>query len=288
MFTGDYGPIVQSYNTRVGNVCTVKNDCPAGTIVHWDTILLSFSYPSRNAYPTEASVMNSVRSLNQDSTRSFYLLEHPADSVYDIFTKNAVKFPALASTSNMVVVPTHGMPFEHSCTPTAICVVVENRIEVRLTKPVKRNEKISLCYSPMMLSAPEREQFLHHYFKIQHSACHTCLLGGQEDDKRAVLFGMWERFEKLGWAEVGEGTFRAEVDKICERVQGQSLEPYFWEFFSVAEYKAREARFSSHLIMAKWLLETIRIQGGEGHPEFKRTKDYISGDLVLEDDMRLG
>ncbi|KAF7864524.1 hypothetical protein EAF04_006656 [Stromatinia cepivora] len=169
MFTGAYQPDLQSYPNNDGTMsCSVKNNSPAGTVVHTDTLLMvmwvSHEPPNPGEFmifPPESTFSSFFEALDSQSRHHFSLLgDYPTITVYEIFVRNAIRFPAVVGSG--IFVPAHGLPFERCCTPNAICVTEPgtNKIEFRLTKPVARNERITLCYCPASVPKAYRDWYL--------------------------------------------------------------------------------------------------------------------------------
>ncbi|EDN91281.1 predicted protein [Sclerotinia sclerotiorum 1980 UF-70] len=125
MFTGTYHPGLNVHARFNGKIsCTLKKDTPAGTLSFFDT-------------------------LDAQSKRQFSLLkDNPAMSNYEIFLRNAVRFPAVIQRG--IFIPAHGIPFDHCCTLNTIGIFTPgtNKIEIRLIKPVMALEIITVCYCP--------------------------------------------------------------------------------------------------------------------------------------------
>lgn len=297
--------------------CLLENDSPAGTVVYKDTIVLTVP-PNRKVpeiYPSPESVILAFDNLEDDDSRiAIAALENPPRDVYTTFMRNSLKFPALVGYAS--IVPTLGIPFEHSCTPNAICAINsedKNIFEVRLTRPVKRDERITLCYCPMDASAIVRRHYMSYYYGIVHQGCHVCepkLSEGNLGKERLAFFRMLNKLkenvhwvgEGEGWDEIeeegkvvevnmknlGEERFMAEFHAIHKKGKDLGLEPYLWDVLSEAEQLARQARFwEARIDIAYLLAALIKAQAGQ-NSAYKRAFRFREDVHDLEDWNEIG
>ncbi|KAJ8068764.1 hypothetical protein OCU04_002460 [Sclerotinia nivalis] len=280
MFTGTYQPDLQVHPKYDGTrSCSLKNNSPAGTVVHRDTILMAMwlSHEPPNPaefmiFPPESAFSSCFETLDSQSKHQFSLLgDKSAITTYEIFLRNAIRFPAIVGCG--IFIPAHGIPFEHCCTPNTICVAEPgtNKIEFRLTKPVARNEIITLCYCPASVPKADRDWYLQSYCGIKNHSCPTCQPGNyQQSDSRRKLFFDTQNILTLQvpFTTGEEQNILQEVYRLYQIASEQSLEPYLWEFLCQAEFLARMAGLNCRRNIIDILLDVMIIQAGSDHPAY--------------------
>ncbi|KAF5879335.1 uncharacterized protein Bfra_006543 [Botrytis fragariae] len=297
MFIGKYQPGVISGVTPIGGTwARVEVASPAGTVIHRDTIL--FWMPSvagdpenyttsDNTFPPEATVLRGLSLLNLP-INAFSHLEPPGVNFYDSFTRNALRHPSLIGNKSGFVVPTHGIPFAHSCYPNAICSadLFERTIEVRLTRPVAAFEAITLSYCPLNVGKDDRESYLKNFHGIEH---HDCPRGCKQlsyvfgDPRRAEFFRLFAEMDTV----LCDAEFDVQVHSACRLASEQHLEAYLWPFLSKAELHARKSKFASRGGVHRILIAVMENQGGINHPSVEFARKFEHSTSTLEDNQRV-
>ncbi|TGO21625.1 hypothetical protein BPAE_0209g00110 [Botrytis paeoniae] len=297
MFIGKYQPGVISGVTPTGGAwARVEVASPAGTVVHRDTIL--FWMPSvagepenyttsDNTFPPEATVLRGLSLLNLP-VHAFSHLEPPGVNFYDSFTRNALRHPSLVGNNSGFVVPTHGIPFAHSCYPNAICSAdfFKRTIEVRLTRPVANFEAINLSYCPWNVRKDDRKSYLKKFHGIKH---HDCPRGCKQlsyvlgDPRRAEFFRLFAEMDKVLYG----ADFEIQVHSACQLASEQHLEAYLWPFLSKAELHTCKTKFACRGGVHRILIAAMENQGGINHPSVEFARKFEHSTISLEDNQRV-
>ncbi|TGO56697.1 hypothetical protein BOTNAR_0217g00130 [Botryotinia narcissicola] len=297
MFIGKHQPGVISGTTPTGETAAgVEVAMSPGTVVHRDTVL--FWMPpeagepdnyttSYDTFPPEAAVLRGLSLLNLPVS-AFSHLEPPGVSFYDSFTRNALRHHSLVGTNSGFVVPTHGIPFTHSCYPNAICSadLHERTIEVRLTRHVALHQAITLPYCPLDVETDDRESYLKHFHGIERHKCPwgceqlTNLLG---DQRRAEFFQIYADIDTM----LLGGEFEIQVHLAYKIACEQHLEAYLWPLLSKAELHARKYNFPCRGGIHRMLITVMEQQRGINHPSVELARTFEHGTFGLGDNQRV-
>ncbi|KAF7927468.1 uncharacterized protein EAE98_005850 [Botrytis deweyae] len=301
MFIGKYQPGVVSDVSPTGRTwARVAVASPAGTVVHQDTVL--FWMPSvagdpdnyttsDNTFPPEAAVLRGLSLLNLPVDALSHL-EPPGVNFYDSFTRNALRHPSLVANNSGFVVPTHGIPFAHSCYPNAICSanLFERKIEVRLTRPLAQFEAITLSYCPLNVGKDGRESYLKQFHGIGHHECpmgcgsgRLSFVGILGDRRREEFFQISGEIDTI----LNTAEFEIRVHSAFRLAREQHLEAYLWPFLSKAELLARKHNFSCRAGVYRILITVMETQGGINHPSVQFAKMFEHNTLTLKENERV-
>ncbi|KAF7907279.1 uncharacterized protein EAF01_004866 [Botrytis porri] len=264
MFIGKYQPGVMRGVTPTGRTYIgVAVASPAGTVVHQDTILFwmppSAGEPenyttSDNTFPPEAIIRHGLQLLNLP-VNAFSHLEPPDVNFYDSFIRNSLRHPSLVGDDVGFVVPTHGIPFAHSCYPNAICLA-----DIR-------NKTIE-------------------FHGIGHYDCpRECKLLSyiDSDSRRAEFFRRYAAIETV----LDSDEFEVQVHLACQLSREHHLEAYLLPFLSKAELHARKNNFSCRGSVQRILIAVMERQAEINHPSVEFARVFEHSTFGLEDDQRM-